>query len=789
MCAVFVLYCAINLFVVDLWAASITISWQAPTVNADGTALTDLEGYKVYYGTASRGYSSSVDAGYTTSYQINDLTEGSTYYFAITAYDAIGNESGYSNELIKSIPLPPPPPEPAISVTDSAGASSDLSIPFGNVTEGSTLNHTVTVSNPGNVTLVVGTIAQANMIAAPFSILNNTCSGKSIAPSVACTLTVRFSPSGTGAFSDTFDIPSNDSSQSTVTISVSGTGVTNNSPTANTGGPYSSVEGQAITLNGSVSADPDGSITLYEWDINNDGTYDYSTSNPTRSHTYAQQGTYTIKLRVTDNLGKTGTASITAVISDTSPTADFTAGSTSGTAPLSVSYSNTSAGYDQPLTYAWDFDNNGTTDSTLNNPSYTYNDAGTYTVKLTVTDSDGSTKTLTRTSYITVALPLYTLTVNASSNGAVNSSPSGIQCPGTCSKNYTSGIPVTLTATPQSGYLFDSWSNCANPSGNQCSLTINADIAVTANFMADIKSLTCTDGGNIACLERTDSGSDSNNLVNNKPKIDVEYKFQITMRDITGTAPQYVKLYMTQRTVPVQGDFYSYDLACSGDYSTGSLCIYTTKLGPAAAHTFYYEAKISDGTTLRYPKTGYITGPEIRLLQGYPLLGIPRASDNNTLIASTAFGSSIAYRWSEDLGHYIKLADTDPVTPGEGYFVSKRANANTLPELNQYAERTDAEFVYRLTPGWNIISNPYSGNVTLSDVKVRKGSSVPVAWTTATATGWVTNAVYYSTGKDWGSTYTFETAPGAKIVPWLGYWVHVNAADDIYYLVIPRPKL
>jgi PKD repeat protein len=172
-----------------------------------------------------------------------------------------------------------------------------------------------------------------------------------------------------------------------------------NSITANPGAPYTVTEGQAITLNATTST---GTIVKYEWDVNNDGIYEYSSPTSTQSHTYAQQGTYIIKLRVTDNLGITDNATTTVTVSDTTPSALFTASPTSGPAPLTVTFSNSSTGYDQPLSYAWDFDNDGTVNSTTTNPSAIYTGQGTYTVKLTVTDSNGDTNTLLNPNYITV---------------------------------------------------------------------------------------------------------------------------------------------------------------------------------------------------------------------------------------------------------------------------------------------------------------------------------------------------------------------------------------------------
>jgi trimeric autotransporter adhesin len=82
------------------------------------------------------------------------------------------------------------------------------------------------------------------------------------------------------------------------------------------------------------------------------------------------------------------------------PTASFSAAPTSGTAPLAVSFTDSSSG--NPDTWAWDFENDGTVDSAAQNPSFTYTTPGSYTVKLTVSNTAGS-NSLTKTDYITVS--------------------------------------------------------------------------------------------------------------------------------------------------------------------------------------------------------------------------------------------------------------------------------------------------------------------------------------------------------------------------------------------------
>ena len=112
--------------------------------------------------------------------------------------------------------------------------------------------------------------------------------------------------------------------------------------------------------------------TTYRWDINNDGIIDYTTKDA--AHTYTKTGTYSVKHIVRDPSGRDvelKTNYITVTTAPQAPVAAFTANVRSGNAPLAVQFTDQSTGT-TPLTYAWDFDNDGVTDSILQSPSFTY---------------------------------------------------------------------------------------------------------------------------------------------------------------------------------------------------------------------------------------------------------------------------------------------------------------------------------------------------------------------------------------------------------------------------------
>ena len=83
-------------------AGSVTVSWDPNTEN-------DLAGYRVYYGTESRNYQTSVDVGLDTFKVVDNLQTGIRYYFAVTAYDTANNESDFSEEVSIVLQAQQPP--------------------------------------------------------------------------------------------------------------------------------------------------------------------------------------------------------------------------------------------------------------------------------------------------------------------------------------------------------------------------------------------------------------------------------------------------------------------------------------------------------------------------------------------------------------------------------------------------------------------------------------------------------------------------------------------------------
>jgi hypothetical protein len=96
-------------------AAQVTLTW-------DAVSDSSLRGYKIYYGTASKNYTTSIDVKNVTSYTITGLGDGTTYYFAVTAYSSTA-QSAFSGEVSYSTPVGAAKSQSCTYALSSPGAS------------------------------------------------------------------------------------------------------------------------------------------------------------------------------------------------------------------------------------------------------------------------------------------------------------------------------------------------------------------------------------------------------------------------------------------------------------------------------------------------------------------------------------------------------------------------------------------------------------------------------------------------------------------------------------------
>lgn len=325
--------------------ASFTLAW-------DPNQEPDLAGYKLYYGTSSGSYQQSVDVGNLTQYSLSGLQNGVTYYFAVTAYDTEGYESGYSNEVSARENLPPQ----AFASSSVTSGHAPLAVNFqgsGTDQDGSIVSYswdfgdgaTSTLQNPSH------TFTSAGNYTVRLTLSDN--DGATASATVQITVTAPNLPP-------------------TVTITAS---------------PISGQAPLSVSFSATAS-DSDGTIAAYSWDFGDGGSS--SQANP--SHSYASPGAYTARLVVRDDDGATASASvqITVTAPNQPPSVNLTAVPTSGHAPLTVAFVGSGNDPDGTITeYSWVFgDGLG---STQQSPSHTYSSAGTYIATLTVKDNAGAT--------------------------------------------------------------------------------------------------------------------------------------------------------------------------------------------------------------------------------------------------------------------------------------------------------------------------------------------------------------------------------------------------------------
>jgi len=97
---------AVLILTLGLFQAAAAVAQRAVTLAWNPSLATDVVGYRLYYGQTSRTYSAHIDVSTNTSATISDLSVGTNYFFAVTAYTAAGMESEFSAELSYTVPAP-----------------------------------------------------------------------------------------------------------------------------------------------------------------------------------------------------------------------------------------------------------------------------------------------------------------------------------------------------------------------------------------------------------------------------------------------------------------------------------------------------------------------------------------------------------------------------------------------------------------------------------------------------------------------------------------------------------
>lgn len=318
------------------------------------------------------------------------------------------------------------------------------------------------------------------------------------------------------------------------------------------------VPGFTYVVNGltTVFANTSSNATSYNWDFG-DNT---SSTEIDPTHTYATDGTYTVTLTATNDCSSVTTTQTVVIV--TAPTAGFSANVTTGCAPLTVQFSNESSA--NAVSFEWSFPGGNPSSSSDENPTVTYDNPGSYTVTLTVTNTAGS-NSATQTDYIivnTVPTAGFSSSVNGNSASFTNSSSNAT------SYSWDFGDNMSSTETdPVHVYANDGDYTVVLTATNDCGSVTTSQVvsivsAPTAGFSANVTSgcapltvqFTNESSANAVSFEWDFPGGDPSSSIDENPTVTYStggsFNVTLTVTNSAGSNSVTETSYVVVNTVP-----------------------------------------------------------------------------------------------------------------------------------------------------------------------------------------------------------------------------------------------
>jgi len=220
-------------------------------------------------------------------------------------------------------------------------------------------------------------------------------------------------------------------------------------------------EGELVAFDGSASTDPDGDDLDFDWSFGDGGT----ATGPRPTHTYADNGSYTVTLRVTDRSGGSATTSQSVVVANAAPvvtqlalpSAPIAVGAV---ANITVRYADAGVLDSHSLTVDWGDGSSSTTvvSGGISIPAHAYGIPGVYTVTVAVTDNDHASGTRNSRTEIPAYVVVYDPAAGFVTGGGWIDSPAGACASDACTASTTGRATFGFVARYAKG--------ASSPSGN-----------------------------------------------------------------------------------------------------------------------------------------------------------------------------------------------------------------------------------------------------------------------------------------------------------------------------------